>query len=228
MKIENIHVYGFQASFHGMRNPLDSWSKSDSSFGCEPGTSYTTANDWLIRTFEYPQIGPEDMKLACKLIKGGSEHRKFLRQIQVWFDITVPIYVWSELDTYKVATVRNSCSTMHTLGLRDLTQNDFELPIPNDWLEELNKCGEKFRIYKIMKDTRKMNKIRREYKNLLPSGFLQKATYTMSYETALSMYFQRRNHRLSEWRAGEKGSICSFIESLPYMKEFIGAKNGEL
>ena len=138
-------------------------------------------------------------------------------------DITIPLYVWAELDTYKVATVRNSCSTMHTLGLRDLTQDDFEKTIPNTWLDHLNNMGENFRNAKAVKDVVTMNQVRREYKNALPSGFLQKATYSMNYETALSMYFQRRSHRLPEWNEDNPKSICSMIKSLPYMKEFIEA-----
>ena len=221
MRIEHTEVYGFRAALRGMRNPMDSWDKSDSKFGSSK--SWYVRN-WAIEAVEHPMIGPNDMKLVLKLIKGGSEHRKFLRQIFVTFDITVPIFVWSELDTYKVATVRNSCSTMHTLGLRDLTQDDFELGCDCEYLGKLNEYGEAFRKAKIIKDTKAMNLIRHKYKNALPSGFLQKATYTMNYETALAMYFQRKNHRLPEWDVREPGSICAYIESLPYMREFIEAR----
>jgi len=221
MKVENIEVYGFRRAFYGMRAPLESWDKSDSKFTI---SQYDPPNPWHIQVPESPEIGPNDLKLSCKLIKGGSEHRKFLRQITIWFDITIPIYVWSELDTYKVATVRNSCSTMHKLGSRDLTQEDFQLPIDSQLLDKLNEYGKQLRQALVIKDTKKANEIRREYKNLLPSGYLQKATFMMSYETALSMYFQRRNHRLSEWSVENPESICSFIASLPYMKEFIEAR----
>jgi len=215
MKIEPAKVFGFESAFRGLRNPMNSWDKSDSQWG-------TGSLHWVTAYApDCPRIGPKDLELACKLIKGGSEHRKFLRQIQVWFDITVPIFVWSELDTYKVSTVRNSCSTMHTLGLRDLTQDDFELDIPDHWLTTLNEMGDLFRIAKDCKNVNVMNSLRHEYKNLLPAGFLQKATYSMNYETALAMYFHRRNHRLPEWRADKVGSICSFIAGLPYMEEFI-------
>jgi hypothetical protein len=220
MKIENIEVFGFRSALRGMRNPMNSWDRSDTRYS----HNWINGQGFLIGCPDYPNIGPEDLKLACKLIKGGSEHRKFLRQIQIWFDITIPRYVWQEKDTYKVATVRNSCSTMHKLGSKDLTQEDFELPIPSDWLRLLNFMGKDFRLAKENKDTALMNEIRREYKNLLPEGFLQKATYTMNYETALTMYFQRRNHRLPEWRADKEGSICSFIAHLPYMEEFINAR----
>jgi len=214
MKIEKIEVFGFKAALRGMRNPMDSWDKSDSEFHYIKHLHYAV---------ESPVIGPKDMALALKLIKGGSEHRKFLRQIQVWWDITAPRYVWQELDTYKVATVRNSCSTMHKLGTRDLTQEDFELPIGTDLLCLLNQMGREFRAAKVVKDTEQMNLIRREYKNVLPEGFLQKATYSFNYETAMTMYRQRKNHRLPEWNAGKPGSICAMIRSLPYMDEFLGA-----
>lgn len=221
MKIEHIEIYGFRSAFRGLRNPMDSWDKSD--------TTYNIGGTWSnsdVICIECPDIGQQDLALACKLIKGGSEHRKFLRQIQIWMDITIPRYVWTELDTYKVATVRNSCSTMHKLGTRDLTQDDFELDIPETLLSLLNQYGTEFRTARVIKDTIRMGIIRHEYKNILPEGFLQKATFTMNYETALAMYFQRRNHRLPEWRADKEGSICSFLTSLPYMKEFIEAREG--
>jgi hypothetical protein len=220
VKIENVEVYGFRAALRGMRNPMNSWDKSDS----KPGNSPAVTGEWGILFPERTEIGPEDMKLALRLIKNGSEHRKFLRQIQIWMDITIPRYVWQELDTYKVATVRNSCSTMHKLGSRDLVQEDFELPIPDSLLVLLNLQGSEFRQAKRVGDKAKEKYIRREYKNLLPEGFLQKATYTFNYETALTMYFQRRGHRLPEWNAKSPGSICAFLASLPYMKEFIGAR----
>jgi hypothetical protein len=221
MIIEHIEIYGFKAAFRGMRSPLESWNKSDSTFDGEMIFRCPIGTDWGMTVLEDPKIGSKDLQLACKLIKGGSEHRKFLRQIMIWFDITIPRYVWTELDTYKVATVRNSCSTMHKLGTRDLTQDDFELPISEPLLKELNTYGILFRQAKVIKDHKEMGRIRHEYKNILPEGFLQKATFTMNYETALSMYFQRRNHRLPEWKANKEGSICSFIASLPYMKDFI-------
>jgi len=222
MNIDNIEVYGFTAALRGMRNPMNSWENSDSSYGVLTKTAWCFGNK-SINVPELMNIGPNDIKLACKLIKGGSEHRKFLRQIMIWMDITVPRYVWTELDTYKVSTVRNSCSTMHKLGSRDLTNDDFELPIDTKLLEHLNCFGQEFRRAKVIKDHKKMGRLRHEYKNILPEGFLQKATYTMNYETALSMYFQRRNHRLPEWKVSEPSSICSFIVSLPYMKNFIDA-----
>lgn len=213
MKIEECKVFGFESAIRGMRNPMDSWAESDS-----------RPDSWGF------YLGPKDLKLACKLVRGGSEHRKFLREIKVSVDLTLPRYVWTELDTYKVATVRNSCSTMHKLGSRDLTQEDFELGISEDYLRHLNRLGERLADKKNVGTSREVNDLRHQYKNDLPEGYLQKATYSMSYETALAMYFQRRKHRLPEWRADVPGSICSFIHGLPYMSMFVAAaesKEGE-
>jgi len=218
MQIENIEVYGFRRALHGMRNPMNSWSKSDTTY-----TDIHHVNNALM--LDGVQIGPKDMRLACSLIKAGPEHRKFLRQIIIWADMSLPRYIWTELDTYKVATVRNSCSTMHKLGHRDLTQDDFQYPIPDTTLIYLNKLGTEFRNAGLLRDHEKQNIIRAEYKNNLPEGFLQMATYMMSYETAFSMYFQRKNHRLREWTDEDTG-ITSMISNLPYMKDFIEATNG--
>lgn len=229
MKIENVEVYGFRSALRAMRNPMNSWDKSDSNFYQASETWQDDTWDQLatILCIERPEVGPNDLKLATKLIKGGSEHRKFLRQIFIWMDITIPRYVWQELDTYKVATVRNSCSTMHKLDSRDLEQDDFEGGIDDVTLNTLNLIGKEIRQMKALKGdecAKKQIPIHlRRLKQLLPEGFLQKATYTFNYETALSMYFQRRNHRLPEWNERNEGSICSFLRSLPYMEEFIDA-----
>jgi hypothetical protein len=217
MKIENVEVYGFRRSLHGMRNPKNSWDKSDSTF-----YGNTTNGIYCI---ECPKIGPEDMKLCKRLIKNGTDHRKFMRQIQIWMDITIPRYAWQELDTYKVATVRNSCSTMHKLGHTSLSYKDFQDgDVLSVTLDELNDAGEAYRDKKpfITLKGKKLEgyDIVRYMKKIIPESFLQKATYTMSYETAMSMYFARRNHRLPEWNEDNPESICAMFISLPYMKEF--------
>ena len=178
---------------------------------------------------ELPIIGPNDLKLAKKLIKAGREHRKFLRQIQIWMDITIPRYVWTELDTYKVSTVRNSCSTMHKLGHRDLEYNDFEgSMIREDVLNFLNERAKEMRQARVIRDSARANQLLRILKANLPESFLQKATYSMNYETALSMYWQRRSHRLVEWNEKYEGSICWTLKQLPYMKDFIEATATEI
>lgn len=233
MKIENIEVYGFRRALFGMRNPMNSWEKSDTTYSLGWQEKEHQCYRDLYVAFnvmapEHPVIGPNDMELAKKLIRGGSEHRKFLRQIEVCWDITIPRYIWQELDTYKVATVRNSCSTMHKLSSRDLEQCDFELPIPEEWLAEINRRGEHIRNLKAMKaPSKEANAALRDMKNILPEGFLQRATYSFNYETGLSMYFQRRNHRMPEWNEKNEGSICWTLLKLPYMSEFVGAAKKE-
>lgn len=222
MKIEKIEVYGFQAAFRGLRNPKNSWDKSDSLHGTDPRQvkTYMFGNQ-LIYAPEYYVVGPNDLALAKKLIKSGTEHRKFLRHIQVWVDLTLPRYVWTELDTYKVATVRNSCSTMYKLGSRDLVQEDFAYPIPQDLLKVLNLIGKDLRDNKNKKDNKAIKEARIQLKNLLPEGYLQKATYLFNYETGMTIFRQRRRHKLKEWRDDHPDSITAMILSLPYMKEFL-------
>jgi len=202
MKIEQTSVHGFPAAMWAMRNPMNSWDKMDSDFSVREDYPY------------YPfKIGPNDNTLAMKLIKAGTEHRKFLRIIHVSCFITIPRYIWQELDTYKIATVRNSCSTMHKLGSTDLTSEDFQDGVVMDQtLFQLNLWGKTYRENKDVKILRAM-------KQILPEGFLQSATYDMNYETAMNMYHQRKNHRMSEWSG--KDGICEWIESLPMMSQWL-------
>lgn len=244
MQITDTEVSHWRKALKGMRNPMNSWAKSDtwirtpSGIWRNVGTGETTTKPWNglkpyptpynICCFEEPAIGPNDMKLACQLIKAGPEHRKFLRQIHINMDITIPRYVWQELDTYKVATVRNSCSTMHKLGHRDLEQSDFEGGIDEGFLASLNGIAKQHRTLKVLKGSEDAKKealrLHRKLKQLLPEGFLQKATYSLNYETALNMFHQRKNHRLPEWNIRDEGSICSWILRLPYMKEWTTLK----
>lgn len=208
MKISNTEVFGFRSALRAMRNPFASWAKSDSRFyGDSRGENIAFA-------IERPEIGPNDLKLALKLIKAGSEHRKFLRQIIIWADLTLPRYMWQEFDTYKVATVRNSCSTMHKLGHRSLVLSDFQdEAVPEETLTRLNTLGETYR------DSKKQGfGTVRTMKQILPESFLQKSTYTMSYETALNMLLQRGSHRLPEW-SGPSG-VCEWLRKLPYLAVF--------
>jgi hypothetical protein len=221
MKIENIRVFGFEPAFRGMRNPKNSWHKSDSDF-YKPSICFQYAVHADVVMPEYPCIGSEDMQLARSLIMGGTEERKFLRQIMVWFDITIPRYVWQELDTYKVATVRMSCGTMYDLGNRDLDQSDFQHPVYVLTLEHINELGRLLREAK--EEHEGIRQARQMLKNELPEGFLQKATYTLNYETALNIILQRENHRLPEWRLTDEGSITeTLMTKLPYMKQFYEA-----
>lgn len=224
MHIKMIRVFGFESALFGMRNPEDSWADSDSTFYEEGVDEWCDGFYDKMRVPEKPNIGVKDMELAKKLIIRGSEHRKFLRQIMVWMNITIPRFVWQELDTYKVATTRMSCSTMNTLGREDLDQSAFERPINELTLEGVNKLGQLLRDAKADKEEKgAVRDARVQLKNDLPEGFLQMATYTMSYETVLAAIMQRRFHRLPQWRKGEEGSIVNCLLELPYMEEFYEA-----
>ena len=209
MKFENTEVWGFEHSIRGMRNPLESWNKSDS---CYIDKRF---NDQF-------HIGKNDLALMQKLIKAGSEHRKFLRQIFVSVDITAPLYWWKEFDTYKIGTVSNSTSTMHKLASTPITIDCFEMgnfedltvfDISTVWeilifdLERLRK------LYNETKDKRYWKELIR----LLPESWLQKRTITMNYENILNMYRQRKNHKLTEWSK----SFCDWVKTLPYAEELI-------
>ena len=218
MKFENTEVWGFIHAIRGMRNPYDSWSKSDTN--CLDG------------------IGEKDLELAQKLIKAGSEHRKFLRQIFVSVDITAPLYWWKEFDTYKVGTVSNSCSTMHTLIKKKITLKSFEM---DDYEDVLITQSKEYETYFAMhgiwhniisyceclrkeyvKNKDKM--IWKELIRLLPESYLQKRTITMNYENLLSMVKQRKNHKLTEWSV----KFVEWVKSLPYANELIfGEENGK-
>lgn len=212
MKIEHVEVFGFMAAMRGMRNPMESWKKSDTH------SSIDTVLPWdasLVHAPELPLIGPDDMQLALSLIRGGGAHRKFLRQIIVTWDISIPRMIWQEYDTYKVATVRNSCSTMHKLGSRDLEPCDFEgyeEELDRPQLDLVNRLGAAYREHHTPENLHRL-KLR------LTEAFLQKSTCTFSYETALRMFFDRRDHRMPEW-SGPEG-ICAWIMRLPYMLAFI-------
>lgn len=197
IRFEKTDTWGFEHAIRGMRNPLNSWDKSDSQFSVMGDNLY---------------IGDKDRDLMTKLIKGGSPHRKFLRQIFVSVDITAPLYWWTEFDTYKVGTTANSCSKMHTLHKRDLKPEDFSC-------EHLSKEDEE--IFETLVDY--LNFRRRMYIStrnkqywwsmiqFLPESFNQKRTVTMTYENLLNILEYRRGHKLDEWR-----DFCDWIRGLPY------------
>lgn len=213
MKIEKTQVFGFEASLRGMRNPLDSWDKSDS-FTCELGRDRIYEDEGVYNlNHEKFVLGFKDKALAQKLTKAGSEHCKFLRQIQVWVDLTLPRYIWSEFDTYKFNS-KNSCSTMHTAHKRHLTQDDFEEPTLPELLDHLNKLISDKKSGDITSDT-----FIHKFKNDLPEGFLQKRTVNTNYAELLNMHFQREFHRLRGWH-----TIDEWILGLPYFKDLTGVE----
>ena len=205
MKIENTSVMNLEGAIRGARNPLESWEKSDS------------WKDQSIGTFFF---GQKDIDLMQRLIKAVTSDSKFMRQIMVCMDVTAPMYWWSEFDTYKVATVANSTSKMHKLASTPITIDCFEMDDFSDnsdiislWIEDVIPSLEELRQkYNDTKDTRYWKELIR----LLPESWLQKRTITLDYATLRNQYFQRRNHKLTEWH-----TYCKWIESLPYAKDLI-------
>ncbi len=212
MKFENTEIWGFKHAFRGMRNPLASWKKADSEFEA------------------YYFIGPNDMTLAKKLINGGSEHRKFLRQIMVSVDITAPLYWWKEFDTYKVGITANSTSTMHKLASEPITIDCFEI---DDFDQDvalidiernpdfiISYC-EYLRQEYLETNNKKYWK---ELVRWLPEGWLQTRTVIMNYENLRTIYHQRKEHKLNEWSGKDdstKPNFIAWIKTLPYAEELI-------
>lgn len=251
MKFENTQVFNFEGALHGMRNPKESWDKSDSGYGCSRGNNICY-EECCHPTCSGPTcqfvIGLNDLKLAQTLIKAGSEHRKFMRQIFVSVDITAPLYWWKEFDTYKVGTVANSTSTMHKIASKPITLDCFEI---DDYESELivdytNWEDEDMNEYTMEHDVECyiedilpfLEKLRQKYletkdkrywKELirwLPESWLQTRTVTMSYENLLAMCGkgQRRFHKLNEWSGQDNPDVPNFISwarSLPYAQELI-------
>lgn len=205
IKLEHTEVYGWEAAIRGMRNPKNSWDKSDSAF---------RMNRHMALEIDF--IGANDLKLMKQLSKAGSDHGKFLRYINVTVDITAPLYWWKEYDTYKVGTVANSCSTMHKIHDRPLTIDDFSHEhLMSGALFELG------RIIDVINDARaeyvKDGQHKKAYWwqmiQLLPTSYNQKRTVQLNYQVLKTMYHARKNHKLNEWH-----DFCDWCESLPYFK----------
>lgn len=222
MKFENTEVFNFEGALRGMRNPMESWDKSDSKHGFTIDFEMKEQTKVLV-------IGQNDLALAQKLIKAGSEHRKFMRQIFVSVDITAPLYWWKEFDTYKVGTVANSTSTMHKLASTPITKDCFEMddfePIIEDdkisysaevyWRNLIKHLEELREMYNRSKNPRIWKALIRE----LPESWLQKRTVTMDYENLLAICSkgQRRYHKLTEWSK----AFIDWARTLPYAQELI-------
>jgi hypothetical protein len=209
MKIENVQVYGLSASIRAMRNPKNSWGLSDS-YKLKDHRQFS--NNYAENTEEFV-LGKKDTELSSKLTKAGTEHCKHLRLTNVWFDVTAPRYWFLEFDTYKHKE-NVSCSTMHKITSRILDFNDFEKNVSEETIKNINNDilryqGENNSIIK--------QEIFLEIKSNLPEGYLQKRTVVTNYQTLYSMYQQRKNHRLPQWK-----EFCKFILSLPYFKELTG------
>lgn len=243
LKIENTEVMGWEAAIRGMRNPMNSWEKSDSNYRpilasrCDTCTSYLLDN-WddcdncevhkLCNSPNYFLVGPNDLDLMTRLSKAGTDHRKFMRMIVVYLDIMAPLYWWKEFDTYKVGTVANSCSTMHKIAEKEFTLEDFscehlDYAFKRDGL--LVAGYKRYLKYVIdgLNDAREMYlETKDKYYwwqmiQLLPSSYNQRRTVMLNYEVLANIYKSRKGHKLDEWN-----SFCDWIESLPYSELITG------
>ena len=221
MLFENTEVFNFDGALRGMRNPKESWNKSDSHYDIE---EVMVDEEVVLERGKYI-IGPNDLQLAQILIRAGSEHRKFMRQIFVSVDITAPLYWWKEFDTYKVATVSNSCSTMHKLADTPITLDCFEMDdftpfidnfkIDLSWRTVVSYLEQLRQKYNETKDKRYWKELIR----LLPESWLQKRTVTMNYENLLGICSkgQRRFHKLTEWSV----DFIQWARNLPYAQDLL-------
>ena len=221
LKIENTEIIGWNAAIRGMRNPMNSWEKSDSQTctncnGCLPGQE---CERYKNGTF----IGPNDLDLMTRLRNAGTDHRKFMRMIVVYLDITAPLYWWKEFDTYKVGTVANSCSTMHKIHEKEFTMEDFSTEhlypevreaFENTIIKYLNEAR---KTYNFLSDTPSKKDAWWQMIQLLPSSYNQKRTVMLNYEVLANIYKSRRNHKLDEWH-----TLCDWIEKLPYSELITG------
>lgn len=235
MKFVNTDVWGFKHALRGMRNPMNSWEKSDSGI-CKGGDDGIGCDNCAIQhKCKHPydkeyKIGKNDMKLAQSLLKAGGEHSKFMRMIHVSVDTDMPRYWWSEADCYKFGS-KNSCSTMHkllnnnkpiTLDMFVICEEDYDWWV--DTIGKLEKMRQEYkRIQSTTKNNEAMNRLLVRAKRMLPEGLLQLRTWDTNYAELRNMYFQRRNHRLKEeWI----DTFCKWIESLPYAEELIMYEGG--
>lgn len=235
IKIENVEVMGWEHAIRGMRNPMNSWEKSDSGIckggdngiGCENCANQEYCTHAFNRSW---QLGKADHDLMMRLAAGGPTHAKYRRMIMVYVDITAPLYWWKEFDTYKVGTVANSCSTIHKIAAKEFTMDDFSHEhlfisrnVPNqfrttskDWL---------LKTIQILNDWRKLYLKTKDKRywwqmiQLLPSSYNQKRTVMLNYEVLAGIYPMRKNHKLDEWV-----EFCKWIETLPYSEIIIGER----
>lgn len=252
LKIENTEVMGWEAAIRGMRNPMNSWEKSDSGWDAHvPPIKLRNQVDWEQWAEQYKavqydndeytyDIGPHDQSLMNRLRNSGTDHRKFMRMITVYLDITAPLYWWKEFDTYKVGTVTNSCSTMHKIAAKEFTLEDFSCEHLIDYdlyscneadgpvmgaaphigcggLQLLNLTANALNYYRDKYLSTKDKKYWWQMIQLLPSSYNQRRTVMLNYEVLANIYKSRRHHKLDEWH-----TFCDWIESLPYSELITG------
>ena len=230
IKIENVEVMGWEHAIRGMRNPMNSWEKSDSGIckggesgiGCENCANYDSCE----HTYDHSwQLGKADHDLMMRLASGGPTHAKYRRMIAVYADITAPLYWWKEFDTYKVGTVANSCSTMHKIAAKEFTLEDFstehlysdELEFFKEIVDHLNGCRNLYLATKREESPRVQKDDWWQMIQLLPSSYNQKRTIMLNYEVLAGIYPMRKNHKLDEWV-----EFCKWIEMLPYSEIIVG------
>lgn len=244
LKVENIEVTGWEAAIRGMRNPMNSWEKSDSDYGCEWANGDITLCRYCGKLYDRPDcdieldrkyiIGKNDLKLMRQLAKAGPVHAKYRRMINVTMDITAPLYYFKELDTYKVGTVCNSCSTMHKIQAKEFTLDDFSFEHLDDeeWVDSfvlgytdapaITSLNLLALIVEILNHYRKLYLETKDKTywwqmiQLLPSSYNQRRTYQFNYEVLSHIYFDRKDHKLDEWK-----ELCAEIRTLPYAHELI-------
>ena len=235
IKIENFEVLGWEHAIRGMRNPMNSWEKGDSGYcgrdllrNCRTCVHRNTGYPACYSGFD---LGPNDYDLMMRLRNAGTDHRKYMRMIAVYVDITAPLYWWKEFDTYKVGTVANSCSTMHKIAAKEFTLEDFShehvttrsLELLIMTVKYLNECRDLYINYEISdnggfpKPTKK--ELWWQMIQLLPSSYNQRRTVMLNYEVLANIYKSRKNHKLDEWR-----EFCTWIESLPYSEIITGSR----
>ena len=235
LKIEDVEVIGWDHAIRGMRNPMNSWEKSDSYCGYS-----VLKNDYIkVWEFDYNKyyLGPNDQELMKRLAAAGTDHRKFMRMIVVYLDIVAPLYWWKEFDTYKVGTVTNSCSTMHKIHDKEFTLEDFSceylegraLNTLEEVIEDLNYYRDKYINWKdsdfyIDNDRQIVDRkvIWWQMIQLLPSSYNQRRTIMLNYEVLANIYKSRRNHKLDEWHM-----LCAWIETLPCHELITGGSENE-
>lgn len=226
IKFEHTEVVGWEHAIRGMRNPLNSWSKSDSVEYYDCATCRYEDDKEMCHQMDCFVIGENDLNLMQRLRTSGTDHRKYLRMITVYVDITAPLYWWKEFDTYKVGTVANSCSTMHKIHAQEFTLDDFSIDhlldesmsLLNKTVDQLNYWRNVYLKAKTMDNPKPTAKdIWWQMIQLLPSSYNQKRTVMLNYEVLNNMYKSRKNHKLDEWSTG----FVNWINTLPYAKELI-------
>lgn len=228
LKIENTEVMGWEHAIRGMRNPKNSWEKTDSYPAVDCGKCGKIEREDICKKedrdctgFECFEVGPNDLKLMTTLRNAGTDHRKFMRMITVYLDITAPLYWWKEFDTYKVGTVANSCSTMHKIAAKEFTLEDFSHEhLQEDSVAVLETVIHTLNVHRDWFNNKVLDDPKIDWWQmiqLLPSSYNQKRTVMLNYEVLANIYKSRRHHKLDEWH-----TLCNWIEGLPYSELITG------